>query len=53
MVIPHVQVDTGAALLQIEPEASDGNAVTPPGESSLVRRAPRVEAVNLFSPPGR
>jgi acetyl/propionyl-CoA carboxylase alpha subunit/acetyl-CoA carboxylase carboxyltransferase component len=29
--IPHVQVDTGAALLQIEPEAGDDNAVVTTG----------------------
>ena len=31
MAIPHVQVDTGAALLQIEPDAGDGVAVTSAG----------------------
>src|SRR5271166_4167612 len=31
MAIPHVQVDTGAALLQIEPDAGDGNQPTSTG----------------------
>ncbi len=31
MAIPHVQVDTGAALLQIEPDAGDDNVVATSG----------------------